>query len=90
MNHMTKNSMILVTSCAFSYHFIRWSVKTDCNNLFAALAARGRYLGNIDPYSVPEEGVMGGKKMVFSNEIHMLAAIRSTCSLDRGALPLMV
>ena len=59
---MTKNSMILVTSCAFSYHFIRWSVKTDCNNLFAALAARGRYPVNIDPYSVPEEGAMGDEE----------------------------
>ena len=44
------------------HHFIRWSVKTDCNNLFLALASRGRHPANVDPYSVPEEGVWGGER----------------------------
>ena len=33
--------------------------KQIANNLFSALAARGRCLGDIGPYSVPEEGAMG-------------------------------
>ena len=77
---MTKNSMILVTSCAFSYHFIRWSVKTDCNNLFAALAAKGRCLGDIDPYSVPEEGAMGDEEEM------MLLKMRFTYLLQSAPL----
>ena len=61
MNHMTKNSMILAVSCIFPIT----SSDGVCKQIAIIClqpSARGRYLGNIDPYGVPEEGAMECKK----------------------------